>query len=104
SIAHQTLFKFFSGLPRRLGCEQVSPEQLDDALAFLDECLTEAIAGVAENRLELTDLQRSELRQTLWRDLEALVRAEAESELPLVPRKVEASLGSGRAGAPCQRA
>ena len=35
SIAHQTLFKFFSGLPKRLGCEQVSPEQLDDALAFL---------------------------------------------------------------------
>src|SRR6185436_14904503 len=61
SIAHQTLFKFFSGLPKRLGCERVSPDQLDDALAFLGECLAEAIAGGAENRLELTDLQRSEL-------------------------------------------
>ena len=103
SIAHQTLFKFFSGLPKRLGCEQVSPEQLDDALAFLGECLTEAIAGGAENRLELTDLQRSELRQTLWRDLEALVRAEAESELPLVPRKFEVSFGSERSAPELQR-
>jgi ATP-dependent helicase/DNAse subunit B len=103
SIAHQTLFKFFSGLPKRLGAEQVSPEQLDDALAFLDECLAEAIAGGAENRLELTDLQRSELRQTLWRDLEALVRAEAESELPLVPRKFEVSFGSERSAPELQR-
>jgi ATP-dependent helicase/nuclease subunit B len=103
SIAHQTLFKFFSGLPKRLGCEQVSPAQLDDALAFLDECLTEAIAGGAESRLELTDLQRSELRQTLSRDLEALVRAEAESELPLVPRKFEVSFGSERSAPELQR-
>jgi ATP-dependent helicase/DNAse subunit B len=103
SIAHQTLFKFFSGLPKRLGCEQVSPDQLDDALAFLGECLAEAIAGGAENRLELTDLQRSELRQTLWRDLEALVRAEAESELPLVPRKFEVSFGSERSAPELQR-
>jgi len=103
SIAHQALFKFFSGLPKRLGCEQVSPEQLDDALAFLGECLTDAIAGGAENRLELTDLQRSELRQTLWRDLEALVRAEAESELPLVPRKFEVSFGSERSAPELQR-
>jgi PD-(D/E)XK nuclease superfamily len=103
SIAHQTLFKFFSGLPKRLGCERVSPDQLDDALAFLGECLAEAIAGGAENRLELTDLQRSELRQTLWRDLEALVRAEAGSELPLVPRKFEVSFGSERSAPELQR-
>ncbi|HEY7603839.1 MAG TPA: PD-(D/E)XK nuclease family protein [Gaiellaceae bacterium] len=103
SIAHQTLFKFFSGLPKRLGAERVSLEQLDDALGFLSECLTEAIAGGAENRLELTDLQRSELRQTLWRDLEALIRAEAESELPLVPRKFEVSFGSERSAPELQR-
>jgi ATP-dependent helicase/DNAse subunit B len=103
SIAHQTLFKFFSGLPKRLGVEQVSPEQLDDALEFLGECLREAIAGGAENRLELTDLQRSELRQTLWRDLEALVRAEAEAELPLVPRRFEVSFGSERSAPELQR-
>ena len=103
SIAHQALFKFFSGLPKRLGAERVAPDQLDDALVFLDECLSEAIAGGAENRLELTDLQRSELRQTLRRDLEALVRAEAESELPLVPRRFEVSFGSERSAPELQR-
>jgi RecB family exonuclease len=103
SIAHQALFKFFSGLPKRLGVERVLPEQLDDALAFLAECLMEAVAGGAENRLELTDLQRDELRQTLWRDLEALVRSEAESELPLVPRRFEVSFGSERSAPELQR-
>jgi ATP-dependent helicase/DNAse subunit B len=103
SIAHQTLFKFFSGLPKRLGAERVTPEQLDDALVFLGECLTEALAGGAENRLELTDLQRDELRHTLWRDLEALVRSEAESELPLVPRRFEVSFGSERSAPELQR-
>jgi RecB family exonuclease len=103
SIAHQALFKFFSGLPKRLGAERVSPEQLDDALAFLGECLSEAVAGGAENRLELTDLQRDELRQTLLRDLEALVRSEAESELPLVPRRFEVSFGSERSAPELQR-
>jgi ATP-dependent helicase/DNAse subunit B len=103
SIAHQTLFKFFSGLPKRLGADRVPPEQLDDALAFLGECLTEALAGGAENRLELTELQRDELRQTLWRDLEALVRSEAESELPLVPRRFEVSFGSERSAPELQR-
>ena len=80
-----------------------SPEQLDEALEFLGECLADAIAGGAESRLELTDLQRSELRQGLWRDLEALVRAEAESELPLVPRKFEVSFGSERSAPELQR-
>jgi ATP-dependent helicase/DNAse subunit B len=103
SIAHQALFKFFSGLPKRLGSDRVPPEQLDDALAFLGECLTEALAGGAENRLELTDLQRDELRQTLWRDLEAFVRSEAESELPLVPRRFEVSFGSERSAPELQR-
>ena len=63
----------------------------------------EAIAGGAEERLELTDLQRGELRQRLWRDLEALVRAEAESELPLVPRRFEVSFGSERSAPELQR-
>jgi ATP-dependent helicase/DNAse subunit B len=103
SIAHQTLFKFFSGLPKRLGADRVSPDQLEDALVFLGECLTEALTGGAENRLELTNLQRDELRQTLWRDLEALVRSEAESELPLVPRRFEVSFGSERSAPELQR-
>ena len=103
SIAHQALYKFFSGLPKRLGTEQVAMEQLDDALAFMRECLDDAIAGGAESRLELTDLQRAELRQGLGRDLEALVLAEAEAELPLVPRKFEVSFGSERSAPELQR-
>jgi ATP-dependent helicase/nuclease subunit B len=103
SIAHQALFRFFSGLPKRLGTDRVMPEQLDEALELLGECLSEAIAGGAESRLELTDLQRSELRQTLWRDLEALIRAEAEAELPLVPRRFEVSFGSERSAPELQR-
>ncbi|HKP16893.1 MAG TPA: PD-(D/E)XK nuclease family protein [Gaiellaceae bacterium] len=103
SVAHQALFKFFSGLPKRLGAERVPPERLDDALEFLRECLAEALAGGAEARLELTDLQRNELEQGLWRDLEALVRAEAESELKLVPRKFEVGFGSERSAVELRR-
>lgn len=103
SVAHQALFKFFSGLPKRLGSERVQPERVDDALDFMRECLAEAIAGGAESRLELTDVQRRELEQGLWRDLEALVRAEAESELPLVPRRFEVSFGSERSAQELQR-
>jgi len=103
SVAHQALFKFFSGLPKRLDSERVPADRLDEALEFLRECLAEAIAGGAESRLELTDLQRNELRQSLWRDLEALIRAEAESELPLVPRRFEVSFGSERSAPELQR-
>jgi ATP-dependent helicase/DNAse subunit B len=103
SIAHQALFRFFSGLPKRLHSERVPLDRLDEALEFLRECLAEAIAGGAESRLELTDLQRSELEQGLWRDLEAVVRSEAESELPLVPRRFEVSFGSDRSAPELQR-
>jgi ATP-dependent helicase/DNAse subunit B len=103
SVAHQALFKFFSGLPKRLDAERVPPDRLDEALDFMRECLAEAIATGAEARLELTDLQRRELEQSLWRDLEGLVRAEAESELPLVPRKFEVSFGSDRSAPELQR-
>src|SRR6266516_7622323 len=103
SVAHQALFKVFPGLPKRLDSERVPPERLDEALDFMRECLAEAITGGAESRLELTDLQRSELRQGLWRDLEALVRAEAESELPLVPRRFAVSFGSERSAPELQR-
>jgi ATP-dependent helicase/DNAse subunit B len=103
SVAHQALFKFFSGLPKRLGSERVQPEQLEEALGFMRECLLEAIAGGAEARLELTDLQRSELEQGLRRDLEALVRAEAEAEPQLVPRRFEVSFGSERSAPELQR-
>ncbi len=54
---------------------------------------TTAVEGV---RMELTEIQRQELDQTLWRDLEAFVRIEASSELPLVPSRYEVSFGGER--------
>ena len=54
-IAHQTLFKFFSGLPKRLGSDTVQPERVEEALEFLHECLTEAVAGQVGSRLDLTE-------------------------------------------------
>jgi RecB family exonuclease len=93
SLAHSALFKFFSGLPKRLGSDRVVPERTGDAVAFMGECLDEAMEGV---RMDLTDLQRRELEGGLRRDLDALVRAEAELETPLVPRRFEVSFGSER--------
>ena len=58
------------------------------------------MAGV---RVEMTELQRRELQQTLARDLERLVRAEAETELPLQPSKFEVSFGSERSVPELQR-
>jgi ATP-dependent helicase/DNAse subunit B len=94
SLAHSALFKFFSGLPKRLGADRVDPERLEDALVFMGECLDEAMSGV---RMEFTELQRRELDGSLRRDLEALVRAEAEQEAALVPSRFEVSFGSERA-------
>jgi ATP-dependent helicase/DNAse subunit B len=94
SVAHQALFKFFSGLPKRVGSERVETERLDEALEFLRECLGEAIEGGVW--IELGDLQRRELEESLWRDLEQFVREEAESPLGLVPRKFEVAFGSDR--------
>jgi ATP-dependent helicase/DNAse subunit B len=100
SVAHTTLHRFFAGLPKELGCERVEAARIEDAVRFVHRCLDQALEGV---RMEMTDLQRRELRQTLRRDLEALVRQEAESELELVPRRFEVSFGSDRAAPELQR-
>jgi ATP-dependent helicase/nuclease subunit B len=99
-VAHSALHKFFAGVPKRLGVEKLGPEHVDDALVFLRECLAEALEGV---RMELTELQRRELEQGLLRDLEQFVRAEAASELQLVPRRFELSFGSDRSPQELQR-
>src|SRR5262249_36278739 len=74
--------------------------RVEDAVRFMRRCLDDALAGV---RRDMTELQQRELDQGLWRDLEALVRAEAESPLPLVPRRFEVSFGSERSPAELQR-
>jgi ATP-dependent helicase/DNAse subunit B len=100
SIAHQTLYRFYSGLPKELGVERVGPDELQAALASLRRCLDEAVDGV---RMELTELQQRELRHGLWRDLEAFVREDAAAESPLVPRRFEVLFGSERAAPELQR-
>jgi ATP-dependent helicase/DNAse subunit B len=100
SVAHQALFKFYSGLPKELGADRVEKDRVEDAVAFLRRCLDHAVEGV---RLELTDLQRRELRHGLWRDLEAFVREEAAADMPLVPRRFEVLFGSERSAPELQR-
>jgi ATP-dependent helicase/DNAse subunit B len=100
SIAHQVLFRFYSGLPKELGVDRVDEERLEDAVSYLRRCLDEAVDGI---RMELTELQQRELRHGLWRDLEAFVRDDAAAETPLVPRRFEVLFGSERAAPELQR-
>jgi ATP-dependent helicase/nuclease subunit B len=100
NVAHQTLFRFYSGLPKELGSDRVDPDNVERAVAFLRECLEQALSGV---RMELTPLQQRELRGGLQRDLEAFVREDATSESPLVPRRFEVSFGSERSAPELQR-
>jgi PD-(D/E)XK nuclease superfamily len=98
--AHQTLYRFYSGLPKELGAERVTQDNVEPAVGFLATCLDETLSGV---RMELTDLQARELRHGLWRDLEGFVRADAASKLPLVPRRFEVLFGSERSGPELRR-
>jgi len=101
TVAHQALFTFFKGLPKRTGADGVQAENLEDALEFLHECLGEAIK--AHVRSDLPELERRELEQSLARDLETLVRSEAESPSQLVPSRFEVSFGSERSAPELQR-
>src|SRR5204863_169402 len=67
----------------------------------LRACLAEALA--AHVRFDLPELERNELAQGLARDLEKLIRREAESESPLVPSRFEVSFGSERSAPELQR-
>ena len=100
SVAHTTLHRFYAGLPKAVGSERVEESLLDRSLEFLGECLEGALAGV---KMEMTELERRELEQSLRRDLEQLVRDEAGSELPLVPRRFEVGFGSERSAPELQR-
>jgi ATP-dependent helicase/DNAse subunit B len=101
SVAHQALYRFYSGLPKRLGADQVEAERLDEALEFLRECLQDAIAG--QVRIELSDAELLELEGALARDLEQFVRQELELGFPLVPRRFEVAFGSASAPVELQR-
>jgi ATP-dependent helicase/nuclease subunit B len=101
STAHQTLYRFYSGLPKRFGADRVEESKLDEQLEFLRECLTDSIAG--QVRLELDELERRELEAGLWRDLEQFIRGEARSGSPLVPKRFEVGFGSERSAAELKR-
>lgn len=100
SVAHTTLHKFYSGLPKEVGTERVEAASVEEAVRFLGACLDEALAGI---RQELTELERRELEGGLRRDLESFVRGEAEADVPLVPRRFEVSFGSERSSPELQR-
>ena len=101
SVAHAALYRFYSGLPKRLGVDQVEPDHLDEALEFMRECLSEAIAG--QVRIELSEVELLELEGALARDLEQFVRQELELGFPLVPRRFEVAFGSQSAPVELQR-
>ena len=100
SVAHNALYKFFTRLPKELGVERLDESVVDAAVRLMRECLDEAVQGV---RMDMTKMQARELDSTLWRDLEAVVRAECESELTLVPRRFEVLFGGERAAPELQR-
>jgi RecB family exonuclease len=54
-------------------------------------------------RIQMTPMQRRELEEGLWRDLEQAVRDEARDEAALVPRRFEVSFGSERSAPELQR-
>jgi ATP-dependent helicase/DNAse subunit B len=100
-VVHTTLNRFYSSLPKELGADRVAPENLDAALGLVRRCLDDALqSGV---RLDLTELQEAELRQTLLLDLEGFVRDEAASDVVFEPRRLEVAFGSERAAPELQR-
>ena len=100
SVAHNALYKFFTRMPKELGVEQLDERIAEDAVRLMRACLDEALQGV---RMDMTEMQARELDQGLWRDLEAVVRSECESELTLVPRRFEILFGGERAAPELQR-
>ncbi len=101
SVAHSALHKFYAGLPKELGHDRVTPENVEQAVGFLRRCLDDALRGGV--RLELTELQAAELEESLWRDLEAFARDEARSPLQLAPRRFEVGFGLERSAPELQR-
>jgi ATP-dependent helicase/DNAse subunit B len=101
NVAHSALHKFYAGLPKEVGHDRVTPENLERARGFLRRCLDDAMRGGV--RLDLTDLQEAELDQSLWRDLQGFIEDEAASPLQLLPRRFEVSFGSDRSAPELQR-
>lgn len=90
SILHAALQRFYLRLPSAIpGADRVTAANVEAAVALMRECVVDAVeTGL---RIEAGDLDRRELEQGLQRDLEQLVRDEAASASPFVPRHLEVS-------------
>lgn len=93
SILHAALQRFYQQLPSAVpGADRVTEQNVEAAVALMRECVTQAVeTGL---RIDAGDLDRRELEQSLQRDLEQLVRDEAGSTSPFVPRHLEVSFRS----------
>ncbi len=88
SIAHVALQRFYNRLPGEIpGAERVTPANVEAAVRLMHACVDDALESGL--RIDADDLQRRELGQSLQRDLEQLVRAEAEAASTFVPRELE---------------
>ncbi len=88
NVMHGTLQRLYQALPSAIpGAERVTPENLDDVLRLLEDCLGQAIA--ANVVPDIDAFERRELEESLRRDLERYLRAEAVSESTFIPRKLE---------------
>ena len=93
SILHAALQRFYQQLPSAIpGADRVTEENVEAAVALMHGCVAQAVeTGL---RIDAGDLDRRELEQGLQRDLEQLVRDEATSKSPFVPRHLEVSFRS----------
>ncbi|HET7366770.1 MAG TPA: PD-(D/E)XK nuclease family protein [Gaiella sp.] len=93
SILHAALQRFYQQLPSAIpGADRVDEQNVEAAVALMRECVVQAVeTGL---RIDAGDLDRRELEQGLQRDLEQLVRDEAVSASPFVPRHLEVSFRS----------
>ena len=90
SILHAALQRFYQQLPSAIpGADKVTEQTVEAAVALVHDCVGQAVESGL--RIDAGDLERRELEQGLRRDLEQLVRDEALSESPLVPRHLEVS-------------
>ncbi|HET8742932.1 MAG TPA: PD-(D/E)XK nuclease family protein [Gaiella sp.] len=93
SILHAALQRFYQQLPSAIpGAERVDDGNVEAAVALVRDCVVQAVESGL--RIDAGDLDRRELEQSLQRDLEQLVRDEAASPSPFVPRHLEVSFRS----------
>jgi RecB family exonuclease len=93
SILHAALQRFYQQLPSAIpGADRVDERNVEAAVSLMHDCVAQAVeTGL---RIDAGDLDRRELEQGLQRDLEQLVRDEASSPSPFVPRHLEVSFRS----------